>query len=55
MYGLGHVTGIDNDMWAQLLRESKLRLQVGELPIARGGSDLFKQGVATEIAAFKQR
>ena len=34
---------------------SKLRLQVGELPIATGGSEAFKQSVTDEIAAFKQR
>jgi hypothetical protein len=36
MYGLprGLPTGFGKDMWAQLVGESKLRLQVGELPIA---------------------
>lgn len=57
MYGRpkGILTGFGNDMWAQLLGESKLRLQVGELPIASGGSDDFKQSIAAEITAFKQR
>jgi hypothetical protein len=57
MYGLprGLATGFGKDMWAQLVGESKLRLQVGELPIATGGSDLFKRTVMAEIAAFKQR
>lgn len=57
MYGRpkGLPTGIGKEIWAQLVGESKLRLQVGELPTATGGSDLFKQQVAAEIAAFKQR
>jgi hypothetical protein len=57
MYGLpkGVPTGFGKDMWAQLLGNSKLRLQLGELPIATGSSDLFKQTVAVEIAGFKQR
>ena len=57
MYGLprGLATGFGKDMWAQLVGESRLRLQVGELPIATGGSDLFKRTVMAEIAAFKQR
>lgn len=57
MYGLPKrlPTGFGKDMWAQLVGESKLRLQVGELPIATGGSDLFKRTVVAEIAAFKQR
>jgi hypothetical protein len=56
-YGLpkGLPTGFGKEMWAELVKESKLRLQVGELPIAAGGSDLFKQRVATEISRFKQR
>lgn len=57
MYGLprGIPTGFDKSMWAGLVGDSKLRLQVGELPIATGGSSAFKQKVADEIAAFKQR
>lgn len=57
MYGLprGIPTGFDRFMWADLLGKSKLRLQVGELPIATGGSSVFKQKVTNEIAAFKQR
>jgi hypothetical protein len=57
MYGLlrGIPTGIDKSLWADLLGKSKLRLQVGELPIATGGSSVFKQKVTDEIAAFKQR
>jgi hypothetical protein len=57
MYGLprGLPTGFGQEAWAQLIGESKLRLQVGELPIASGSSDLFKQNVVTEIAKFKQR
>lgn len=57
MYGLprGIPTGVDRSMWAHLLGKSKLRLQVGELPIAPGGSSNFKQKVTDEIKAFKRR
>jgi len=57
MYGLpkGIPTGFEEVEWAKLVGASKLRLQVGELPIASGGSDVFKQNVMTEIQAFKQR
>lgn len=57
MYGLprGLPTGFDKTMWAGMVGGSKLRLQVGELPIASGGSSAFKQSVLDEIAAFKQR
>jgi hypothetical protein len=57
MYGLpkGLPTGFGKDVWAELVGASKLRLQFGELPITSGDSDAFKQRVADEIAAFKQR
>lgn len=57
MYGLprGIPTGIDKGTWAGLIGESKLRLQVGELPISPGGSSAFRQKVANEIATFKSR
>jgi hypothetical protein len=57
MYGLprGIPTGVNKGMWAGLIGGSKLRLQVGELPISTGGSSAFKQKVADEIAAFKTR
>ncbi|MDB6147822.1 MAG: endodeoxyribonuclease RusA [Spartobacteria bacterium] len=57
MYGLpkGISTGIDHNTWASLIGKSKLRLQVGELPIATGSSSAFRQKVADEIAAFKKR
>lgn len=57
LYGLprGIPTGFDKSMWAGLVGDSKLRLQVGELPIATGGSSAFKQKVSDEIDAFKQR
>lgn len=42
-----------NDMWAELVSRSKLRLQVGELPITSGSSGTFKQNVLKEITAFK--
>ena len=57
MYGLprGIPTGFDKTMWTGLIGDSKLRLQVGELPIATGGSSAFKQRVSDEITAFKKR
>lgn len=57
MYGLpkGMPTGFPADEWARLVGGSKLRLQVGELPIAKGGSDVFKQSVKDEISLFKRR
>ena len=57
MYGLpkGIPTGFPAEEWARLLDGSELRLQVGELPIATGGSEVFKQRVMDEISAFKQR
>ena len=57
MYGLprGLPTGFDKTMWARFVGDSKLRLQVGELPIASGGSSAFRQNVSDEIAAFKKR
>jgi hypothetical protein len=57
MYGLprGIPTGFDKTMWAELVGESKLRLQVGELPFATGGSSAFKQKVSDEIDAFTKR
>jgi hypothetical protein len=57
MYGTRK--GFPREQWARLLMQamgrSKLRLQVGELPIAAGSSEVFKQNVQNEIAAFKQR
>ena len=57
MYGRpkGIPTGLEKEMWAKLVSASKLRLQVGELPITRGSSDVFKQNVLSEISAFKNR
>ncbi len=57
MYGLprGVPVGFDKAMWAGLVGNSKLRLQVGELPIATGEKSAFKQRVSDEIAAFKKR
>lgn len=57
MYGRprNNLMSFGTDMWAGLIRDSKLRLQVGELPIAAGSSDTFKQNVMSEISAFKQR
>ena len=49
------LTSYGTDMWAGLVSGSKLRLQVGELPITAGSSDAFKQNIMNEISAFKQR
>lgn len=51
----GISTGLGKEMWAQLIRDSKLRLHVGELPIATGGSKVFEQTVAAAIDEFKRR
>ncbi|MDX7660893.1 hypothetical protein SJ554_00270 [Enterobacter asburiae] len=48
-------TGFGQERWASLIRASKIRLQVGELPITKGSSDVFKQTVSKEIIAFKNR
>jgi hypothetical protein len=58
MYGLPKSiipASFPKEMWVQFVRASKLRLQIGELPIAKGNSDVFKQTVIAEIKAFKQR
>lgn len=57
MYGCpkGIHTGLGKEMWAELVGHSKLRLQVGELPIASGSSGIFKHNVSSEIAIFKKR
>jgi len=57
MYGLprGISMGFGKEMWAHLLTQSKLRLQIGELPIAKGSSDAFKKMIEEEIKAFKER
>ena len=46
MYGLPKSipTGFEEVEWAKLVGASKLRLQVGELPIASGGSDHLDAG-----------
>lgn len=57
MYGrpriASHLTG--NEIWAQMTTESSIRLQVGSLPVASGGSTAFKESIRTEISAFKKR
>ncbi|MCL1030193.1 hypothetical protein [Serratia silvae] len=57
MYGRPQATatGLGKEIWAELLGKSKLRLQVGELPITSGSSTMFKQKVLNEIKAFKKR
>lgn len=55
MYGLQKYDfGLGSDYWSKLVGSSKLRLQVGELPILEGDSDLFKQKVSDKIEAFKK-
>jgi hypothetical protein len=57
MYGLprGINTRFSKDIWPEMLSESKLRLQVGELPFVPGSSNAFGKSVAEEIKAFKER
>jgi hypothetical protein len=57
MYGLpkGIPTGFSSNSWAKLIAKSKLRLQLGGLPIASGESARFKQDLAAEILRFQQR
>jgi hypothetical protein len=57
MYGRpkGATSILQPDQWAQLIGQSKLRLQLGDLPINPGSSGAFKRKVEEEIAAFKQR
>ncbi|MES0009261.1 hypothetical protein NKK52_31960 [Mesorhizobium sp. C277A] len=57
MYGRpeGSTPILPPDQWALLIGRSKLRLQLGDLPITPGSSGAFKRRVEEEIAAFKQR
>lgn len=41
--------------WADLIGQSKLRLQLGDLPMTSGSSAAFKRRVEEEIATFKER
>lgn len=43
------------EIWMSLLSESKNRIQVGELPITKGSSGVFKQMVLEQVTAFKSR
>lgn len=57
MYGLPHGvnTAFNKEMWAELIGASPLRLHVGELPIAPGERNVFKERVSSEITDFKKR
>lgn len=57
MYGRpkGAMSVLAAEQWAQLVGQSKLRLQMGDLPIAAGRSEPFRCRVEKEIAIFKQR
>lgn len=57
MYGRPRSASLNfgKEMWAKLTTESRLRLQVGSLPVASGSSTAFKESVRVEIAAFKRR
>lgn len=57
MYGRpkGDTSVLPPKEWARLVGQSKLRLQLGSLPISPGSSSTFKSRVDEEIAAFKQR
>ena len=52
---LSKLGGFAASDWANLISRSILRLQFGELPIAPGSSKLFKERVAAEVQAFKER
>jgi hypothetical protein len=47
------VNGFAGVVWTQLVSSSTLRLQIGELPIAPGSSQSFRQRIVAEIAKFK--
>ncbi|TCZ22248.1 hypothetical protein [Pantoea agglomerans] len=51
----GIPTCFGHEMWMSLLSESKNRIQVGELPITKGSSGVFKQKVSEQVTAFKSR
>lgn len=57
LYGLPKIIHgtFNDDIWANSVGTSILRLQVGELPIATGGSNIFKQAIMDEINTFKQQ
>lgn len=57
MYGRpkGAMSILPPDEWARLVGQSKLRLQLGDLPSTPGSSGAFRRRVEEEIAAFKQR
>lgn len=57
MYGRPKSSGrfLSKETWAQMTTESRLRLQIGSLPLASGGSAAFKASIDVEIAAFKKR
>lgn len=56
MYGLPENDfGLGSVYWSNLVDSSMLRLQVGELPVVEGDSELFKQRVLNEIELFKKK
>lgn len=57
MYGLpkGLPTGLPKETWAELIGRSPVRIQLGSLPIASGGSAQFKKAVTDAVASFKAR
>lgn len=52
---LSNIGGFAASDWANLIGQSILRLQFGELPITPGSSKPFKERVASEVKAFKER
>ncbi|MFC3695572.1 hypothetical protein [Chenggangzhangella methanolivorans] len=46
---------VPSGTWADLIQNSGVRLMVGELPVASGSSEAFKQRIAAAIAEFKAR
>jgi hypothetical protein len=52
---LNKTIGLACTDWANLICQSKPRLQFGELPITAGSSKAFKERVQAEIKAYKER
>ncbi|MCP1548420.1 MULTISPECIES: hypothetical protein [Methylorubrum] len=46
---------IEPEAWVQLMRKSSFRIDVGELPTARGNSNDFRHRIDSAIACFKAR
>lgn len=45
--------GLGEEIWVSLLRKSRARFQIGELPIAKGSTEQFKKNLKGAIDKFK--